>query len=109
MAVNCLVRPLAMLGLAGVTAIDTNVAELTESVVLPEMAPLAAEIVVLPAVALVASPSEPAALLIVATAGVLEAQVTCAVRFCVELSEKIPVAVNCWLTPLGVLGLAGVT
>ncbi len=40
-----------MLGVAGVTAMDTNVAEVTVSVVLPEMAPLAAEIVVLPAAA----------------------------------------------------------
>ena len=86
MAVNCSVSPLAMLGLAGVTAIDTNVAEVTVSVVLPEMAPLVAEIVVLPAAAELASPCEPAALLIVATLVLLEAQVTCVVRFCVELS-----------------------
>ena len=70
MAVNCSVSPLAMLGLAGVTAIDTNVAEVTVSVVLPEMLPLVAEIVVLPAAAELASPCEPPALLIVATRGV---------------------------------------
>ena len=83
---NGLLRPFAMLGFAGVTAIDTNVAEVTVSVVLPEMAPLAAEIVVLPTAAELASPCEPVALLIVAALVLLDAQVTCVVRFCVELS-----------------------
>ena len=36
-------------------------------------------------------------------------QATWFVRFCVELSEKVPVAVNCWVAPLAMLGLAGVT
>ena len=45
----------------------------------------------------------------VATEVVAEAQVTWLVRFCVELSEKVPVAVNCWVSPLAMLGLAGVT
>ena len=45
----------------------------------------------------------------VATAVVAEAQVTWLVRSCVELSEKVPVAVNCWVSPLAMLGLAGVT
>ncbi len=76
MAVNCSLSPLAILGLAGVTAIDTNVADVTVSVALPEMLPLLAEIVVLPADAELASPREPPALLIVATSVSLEAQVT---------------------------------
>ncbi len=86
MAVNCSVRPFATLGLAGVTEIDTSVAEVTVSVVLPEMDPLVAEMVVLPVAAELASPCEPPALLIVATPVLLEAQVTCVVRFWVELS-----------------------
>ena len=45
----------------------------------------------------------------VATEGVADAQVTWLVRFSVELSEKVPVAVNCWAAPMGMLGLAGVT
>ena len=45
----------------------------------------------------------------VATEVVAEAQVTWLVRFCVELSEKVPVAVNCSVAPLAMLGLAGVT
>ncbi len=55
-------------------------------VVLPETAPLAAEIVVLPTAAELARPCEPAALLIVATLVLLDAQVTCVVSVCVELS-----------------------
>ena len=85
-ALNCSVRPLAMLGLAGVTAIDTNVAEVTVRELLPETAPLVAEIVVLPTAAVLASPCEPLALLIVATLVLEDAQVTCVERFCVELS-----------------------
>ena len=45
----------------------------------------------------------------VATEVVAEAQVTWLVRFWVELSEKVPVAVNCWVCPLATLGFAGVT
>ncbi len=49
MAVNCSVVPAAMTGLGGVTAIDTSVAEVTVSLVKPEMLPKAAVMVVLPA------------------------------------------------------------
>ena len=49
------------------------------------------------------------ALLMVATLVVAEAHVTWLVRFWVELSEKVPVAVNCWVSPLATLGFAGVT
>ena len=45
----------------------------------------------------------------VATEVVAEAQVTWLVRSWVELSENVPVAVNCSVSPLGTLGLAGVT
>ena len=37
----------------------------------------------------------------VATEVVAEAQVTWLVRSAVELSEYVPVAVNCWVTPAG--------
>ena len=46
-------------------------------------------------VAPVASPSLPPALLMVATAGLVELQVTVVVRSCVVLSVYVPVAVNC--------------
>ena len=45
----------------------------------------------------------------VATDVFADAQVTWPVRSCVELSEKVPVAVNGSVSPLGTLGLAGVT
>jgi len=85
--VNCLPVPLAMLGLAGEIATDTSVACVTVSVVVPEMLPEVAVIVVEPVAADAASPCEPAALLIVATPVLEELQVAVAVRFCVVLSE----------------------
>ena len=48
-------------------------------------------------------------LVIVATEVVAEAHVTCDVRFCVLLSLKVPVAVNCCVRPFEIVGLAGVT
>ena len=84
---NCSLVPFAMLGFAGVTAMDTNVADVTDRVVLPEMLPLVAEMLVPPAEAEVASPCEPAALLMVAVPVLEEDQITCVVRLRVELSE----------------------
>ena len=80
-AVNCCVSPLAIDGLAGVTAIDTSVtAGVTVNVagglVTP---PYAAVMLVEPTVKLVASP----VLLIVATVGVAELHVAELVRFAV--------------------------
>jgi hypothetical protein len=85
--VNCLVVPFAMLGLDGVTEIDASVAAVTVRVVEAEMLPDAALIVVEPVATGVASPLEPAALLIEATPVLEELQVTEAVRFCVVPSE----------------------
>src|SRR5215469_4799596 len=45
----------------------------------------------------------------VATAGSDELQVTLLVRFCIELSLKVPVAVNCWVIPVPSVGDSGVT
>ena len=106
-AVNCWLAPAVMLGLTGVTAIDCRVtaAALTVSAVEP-VTPLSDAVMVdVPADTPVASP----AVLIVATDAVADAQVTWLVRFCVELSENVPVAVNCWLAPAVTLGFAGVT
>jgi hypothetical protein len=104
-AVNCCVPPAATDGFTGVTAIDTSVAAVTVSVVLPEMAPLVAEIVVLPAFNADAKP----ALLIVAVVVLEDAHVTLVVRFCVELSLYVPVAVNCCVLPAATDGFTGVT
>ena len=76
-----------MLGLVGETAIEDSVAFVTVRVVVPETAPRVAVIVVEPAAADVASPLEPAALLIVATDTVEELHVTNDVIICVVLFE----------------------
>jgi hypothetical protein len=80
-AVNCRFDPVEMLGLVGVTAIDTSVAEVTARVVVPETIPDIAVIVVDPAATALAKPLEPAALLMVPIAVFDEAQVTAVVRF----------------------------
>src|SRR5271169_264584 len=96
-------------GLAGVTAMAFNVAAVTVSTVEPVWPDSAAEMVVAPTVAPVASPLEPVAVEMVATAGVAELQVTWAVMSCVVWSEYVPVAVNCFVVPAAMDGLAGVT
>jgi hypothetical protein len=74
---------------------DTSVAAVTVWVVEFDMPPDVAVIVVVPAATAVTNPLEPAALLMVATPVLDEFQVTVVVRFCVELSEYVPVAVYC--------------
>ena len=83
-----------MLGLAGVTERDTRVAGVTVRLAAPEIVPDVAVIVVEPVPTDVARPLKPAALLMVETPVLAELQVADAVRFCVELSEYVPVAVN---------------
>jgi hypothetical protein len=107
-AVNCLVVPLALVGLEGVTDSDESVARVTVRVVEPVMLPEAAVIVDVPAARQDARPLEPAALLTVATFVLDELQVTDAVRFCVVPSEYAPVAMNCLVVPLALVGLDGV-
>ena len=87
---NCCFVPLAIEGFAGVTAMVTSVAAVTVRVVEPVMPPETALIVLVPAATPVANP--PA--VIVATLVVTELQLAVLVKFCVELSEKVPVAVN---------------
>ena len=106
-AVNCFDVPSAMLGLVGVTDIDTSVAEVTASEVDPDILPDVAVIVVEPAATDVALPLEPAALLMAATVVDDDFQVTDVVRFCVELSEYVPVAVNCFDVPAQCLDWSG--
>ena len=83
---NCCVVPLAMLGVAGVTSIDTRVASVTVNVVLPVTRAAGRRYRGAADDAAVARPFEPAALLTVATAPSDDAQVTWVVRSCVELS-----------------------
>ncbi len=105
-ALNCRVRPLARLGLPGVTWMAVSSAPVTVNVVVPETVPIAAEIVALPTAAALASPPDAA---MVATAVFEELQATWEVKSCLELSEKMPVALNCCVSPLAMLGVAGVT
>ena len=79
----------------------------TVRVVAPATPPEAAEIVVVPADTDVDTP----VLLMDATDGADELQVTCVVKSCAILFEYVPVAVNCCVVPARgeVLGLAGVT
>jgi len=104
-AVNCWVTPTGRLGFAGVTEMDDRVAEVPVTVVLPATAPDEAVIVAVPAARMVAKP----VLLIVTTAGFEETQVTTVVRSKLAPPVKVPVAVNCSVTPMGMLGFTGVT
>jgi hypothetical protein len=81
--VNCWVFPATTEGFAGATAIETSVAVVTVSVVVPEMLPEVALIVVVPAFS---GDTRPPALT-VPVVMLDEAQVTLLVRFCVLLSE----------------------
>src|SRR5688572_12486877 len=108
-AVNCRVVPFALLGLAGVTEIETSVAAVTVSVVESEIAPDVAVIVVVPSELELARPSEPTAFEIVATPSSADDHVTESVTSCVEVSVYVPVAVNCRVVPFALLGSAGVT
>jgi hypothetical protein len=105
MAVKASVSPFGRLGLAGVTAIDSRVTLLPVSTVDPLTPSSVAEIVVVPGPTPVARPVA----VIVATAVVPDVQVAALVRFSVEPSEKAPIAVNCSVVPLTILGFAGVT
>ena len=81
---------MAMEAFAGVTATDTSVEAVTVSVVLPEIEPVVARMVVDPVPIAVATP----AALIVATVAAEELHVAVLVRFCVVPSVNVPVAVN---------------
>ncbi len=83
---------------------DESVAGFTVRVVDPDTVPDVTVIVVVPAATEVAKP--PA--LIVATPVLDEAQVDVNVRSCVVLSENVPVATNCTVVPLAMLGFIGV-
>jgi hypothetical protein len=81
-AVNCWSAPLVIVGLAGVTAMETRVGALTVRLVLPDTAPSVALIVLCPGATAWASPLA----VIVATEVVPELQVTEPVRLAVVVS-----------------------
>ena len=80
-AVNCCVDPRAIDEFSGDTVIETSAAVLTVRVVEPVTEPSVAVMVVCPVPALVASPFVPAELLMVATPGLFELQLTVLVMF----------------------------
>jgi hypothetical protein len=90
-AVNRWGTPAGMLGLGGVTARDNRVAEFTVRVVLPEILPEVAVMVVVPIETAMAWPL----LSIVATDVSDELQVTCVAMSLLVPLEYVPVAVNC--------------
>jgi hypothetical protein len=85
-AVNACVVPFAMVGVAGVSSIETSVAVVTVNWVTAETPLSVAEMVTTPSVAPCANPSVAAELLMVATAGFEEFQATDVVRGCVLAS-----------------------
>src|SRR5579859_8298930 len=103
-ALNCSLEPKTMLGLEGEMAMEVRAITVNE--VEPVTALKVAEIVVVPGPAAVASPVLAPT---VATPALLELQVALVVKSCVLLSEKIPVAVNCWVAGKITVPLAGVT
>jgi len=104
-AVNCWGPPTGMLGLGGVTDMEDRAAEVTVRTALPETIPEVAVMIGAPAATAVARPL----LLTVAPKVFDELQVTCVVILKLVPSEYAPVAVNCWMNPVGMLELAGVT
>jgi hypothetical protein len=105
-AVNCCVRPFAIIVLAGVTAIDTSVAAVTVSVAVLLVTPLDAAVMFeAPRATPVAKPE----LVIVAIPVADEFHVALAVKSAVLESVYVPVAVNCCVRPFAIVALAGVT
>ena len=87
MAIICFVCPVPnMIGLGGVTAIDSRIAGTTFSVAVPKILPDVAVIVVVPTATEVATPSVPGALLMVATPCADEDHITWVVSSWVEAS-----------------------
>src|SRR5262245_28633858 len=112
MAVYWVVRPLGVLPPAGLTAIETSVAEVTVTDAAAEMlVPICMAVMttvpVKGAATPVTLPLDPAALPTDAIVASVENHETSPLRSCVLLSEKMPVAVSCLLNPLAMETEAG--
>jgi len=103
-AVNCLFVPTGMLELAGVTAIETRVALVTVSDTVPVTEPEVALMVAVPVPTAVARPEE----LTVATFNADDPHVGEVSNWKLP-SSKFPTAVNCWVVPSAIDGVAGLT
>ena len=86
-AVNCWFVPFAMLGEVGDTLMDTSVAAVTATVVLPDTFPDIAVMVAEPSATHATSPLEPTSSLTVAAVPFEDRQVTEAVRSFLVASE----------------------
>lgn len=107
-AVYCTVCPMFSVVLSGVTESETATGVVTVRLALPLIVPTVALIVLLPALNVVARPSEPEALEITATAVSDELQVAVVVTSWVLPSLRVPSAVNACVVPLGRELVAGV-
>jgi hypothetical protein len=106
-AVNCCVVPRAIVAVGGLITIDTSAAGFTTSVAVPLTVPELIPIVVVPVPVVVTCPMVPAVSLIVATVAAVELQCPLCVRSCVVPSVKLPVAVNGWVVPSGIVAIGG--
>ena len=107
-AVNCCVPFTATVAVAGVTAIDFSVgALLTVSCAVPMMLPSFAVIVTGPPGT--TPVAKPVVIPTVAVAVSEDVHVDCVVTSFVELSENVPVAVNCCVPFTATVAVAGVT
>ena len=98
MAVNLTEVCVSTVGFDGNMVIDIKSTEVTVRVVEADIAPTEAVTVVVPVTPLETNP----VLSIVATEASVELHRAVAVTSCVELSLKVPVAVNCLVAPAGI-------
>jgi hypothetical protein len=111
-AVNCSLPPVPMLKLNALSVIEDKVAGVTVKVALPER--LLQTLATLQVAVMVAVPVAAPTVLIrpvlltVASEVLEEVQVRSLEIFWVVLSERVPVAANCWWVPAAMLGVGGV-
>ena len=99
------VRPIGTVAVAGVTAIELNVAAVTVKVAEPDLPPNAAVIVAVPIDSPVATPGDTT----VPTAMASELHVTVLLMSRLVPSEYVPVATKVCVKPIGTVAVAGVT
>lgn len=99
---NCSATPAATEGFAGVSPSETRAGAATLRVLVPLTDPNVAVIAAVPGVLLVASPAWEKV-----TLGLEELQVADVVRSLLVPSLYLPMAVNCWAWPAGIVELSG--
>jgi hypothetical protein len=108
--VNCCVLPAGTVGFAGVTAIETRFAAVTVNCATPLTEFTVAMIVTGPPTETpFANPLLNPPLAMVAIAVLEEDQVTDPVSVCIDPSEYVPVAANCFVSPAATDAVAGDT